>query len=72
MDIWDRSTLKKIAEIQAPNSSESSWSPDGRYIMTAILSPRLRVDNGYKIWHCTGGLVHNQSIQELLQVSSLF
>ncbi|GBB91606.1 hypothetical protein RclHR1_00190019 [Rhizophagus clarus] len=68
MDIWDRKALKKIAEIEAPNSSESSWSPDGRYIMTAILSPRLRVDNGYKIWHCTGGLVHSQDIKELLQV----
>ncbi|EXX52633.1 hypothetical protein RirG_251340 [Rhizophagus irregularis DAOM 197198w] len=68
MDIWDRKTLKKIAEIEAPNSSESSWSPDGIYIMTAILSPRLRVDNGYKIWHYTGSLVHNQNIDELLQI----
>ncbi|RIA90600.1 eukaryotic translation initiation factor eIF2A-domain-containing protein [Glomus cerebriforme] len=68
MDIWDRKTLKKITAIEAPNSSESSWSPDGRYIMTAILSPRLRVDNGYKIWHYTGSLVHSQNIQELLQV----
>jgi len=72
MDIWDRRSLKKITAIEAPNSSESSWSPDGRYIMTAILSPRLRVDNGYKIWHYTGSLVHSQNIQELLQVGSLF
>jgi translation initiation factor 2A len=70
MDIWDRKTLKKITTIEAPNSSECSWSPDGRYIMTATLSPRLRVDNGYKIWHHTGSIVHNKNIQELLQVSS--
>ncbi|KAG9296394.1 hypothetical protein G9A89_014986 [Geosiphon pyriformis] len=52
----------------APNSSESAWSPDGRYIMTATLSPRLRVDNGYKIWHYTGVLVHARNVNELLQV----
>ncbi|CAG8664860.1 4045_t:CDS:2 [Funneliformis caledonium] len=68
MDIWDRNSLKKITTVEAPNSSECSWSPDGRYIMTATLSPRLRVDNGYKIWHYTGALVHSQNIQELLQV----
>ena len=37
--------------------------------MTATLSPRLRVDNGYKIWHYAGGMVHHKNIQELLQVS---
>ncbi|CAG8465035.1 9013_t:CDS:10 [Dentiscutata erythropus] len=68
IDIWDRENLKKISTIEATNSSECFWSPDGRYIMTAILSPRLRVDNGYKIWHYTGVLVHDESIQELLQV----
>ncbi|CAG8635929.1 8440_t:CDS:2, partial [Acaulospora morrowiae] len=68
MDVWDRKTLEKTATIEAQNSSESFWSPDGRYIMTATLSPRLRVDNGYKIWHYTGVLVHTTNIQELLQV----
>ncbi|CAG8522427.1 9207_t:CDS:10, partial [Cetraspora pellucida] len=68
IDIWDRENLKKISTIEAPNSSECFWSPDGRYIMTATLSPRLRVDNGYKIWHYTGALVRDESIQELLQI----
>ncbi|KAK7681309.1 hypothetical protein QCA50_015696 [Cerrena zonata] len=27
------------------------WSPCGRFILTATTSPRLRVDNGLKIWH---------------------
>ncbi len=70
MDIWDRKSLKNIATVEAPNSSECSWSPDGRYIMTATLSPRLRVDNGYKIWHYTGDMVHSQNKDELLQVGS--
>ncbi|CAG8506526.1 8207_t:CDS:2 [Ambispora gerdemannii] len=68
MDIWDRKTLKKLVTIEAPNSSECAWSPDGRFIMTATLSPRLRVDNGYKIWHYMGVLVHARNVNELLQV----
>ncbi|RHZ55361.1 hypothetical protein Glove_416g7 [Diversispora epigaea] len=68
MDVWDRKTLGKITTIEAPNSSETCWSPDGRYIITATLSPRLRVDNGFKIWHYTGALVHTTNVQELLQV----
>src|SRR5690606_7751484 len=32
-------------------------------------SPRLRVDNGVKIWHCTGPLVHIQATEELYQAS---
>ena len=36
---------------------------NGRFLLTAMLSPRLRVDNGIKIWHCTGP-VHVQMIEE--------
>jgi len=37
--------------------------------MTATLSPRLRVDNGIKIWHCTGSLMHVHLVEELYQAS---
>ena len=68
VDVWDRQTLKKISTFEAPDTSECTWSPDGRHIMTATLSPRLRVDNGYKIWHYSGGLMHMKSVDELWQV----
>ncbi|ORX91387.1 translation initiation factor eIF-2A [Basidiobolus meristosporus CBS 931.73] len=68
MDLWDRKTLKKIATIEASGAAFCDWSPDGRHIMTAVLSPRLRVDNGIKIWHHTGVLVYNQDMKELYQV----
>lgn len=69
MDIWDRQTLTKTSVIQASNTSACVWSPDGRYLLTAILSPRLRVDNGVKIWHAPSGtLVYVKSIDELYQV----
>ncbi|KAJ2387567.1 hypothetical protein GGI23_006247 [Coemansia sp. RSA 2559] len=36
--------------------------------MAATLSPRLRVDNGIRIWHYSGSLVYNKEISELYQV----
>ena len=69
LNIYDRRSLNKIATIEAPNTSHCEWSPDGRFILTATLSPRLRVDNGIKIWYCSGPLIHLQNTEELYQVS---
>lgn len=69
LDMFDRRTLNKVCTIDAPNTSHCEWSPDGRFLMTATLSPRLRVDNGIKIWHCSGPLMHVQPIEELYQAS---
>lgn len=69
IDIIDRRNLTKVTTIDAPNTSYCAWSPDGRFLLTATLSPRLRVDNGVKIWHCTGPLIHVQLTEELYQAS---
>ena len=69
VDIYDRRTLTKLTTVDASNTSHYEWSPDGRFLLTATLSPRLRVDNGIKIWHCTGPLVHVQLTDELYQAS---
>ncbi|PPR05157.1 hypothetical protein CVT26_012243 [Gymnopilus dilepis] len=69
IEIMDRKTLNKVCTIDAPNTSHCEWSPDGRFLLTATLSPRLRVDNGIKIWHCSGPLVHVQMVDELYQAS---
>ncbi|KAG6885362.1 hypothetical protein C0993_002692 [Termitomyces sp. T159_Od127] len=69
IDIFDRRTLRQVCTIDAPNTSYCEWSPDGRSLLTATLSPRLRVDNGIKIWHCTGPLLHIQLGEEWYQVA---
>ncbi|KAH8084085.1 eukaryotic translation initiation factor eIF2A-domain-containing protein [Filobasidium floriforme] len=69
IDVWDLKSRKKVSEFQAPNSTTCEWSPDGRYILTGTLSPRLRVDNGVKVWWCTGKLLHVQMVEELYQTS---
>ncbi|KAJ1730039.1 hypothetical protein LPJ61_003229 [Coemansia biformis] len=68
VDLWDRKSLKKICTVDAHGASHCEWSPDGRYLLGATLSPRLRVDNGIRIWHYSGTLVYNQKTDELFHV----
>ncbi|KAJ1920759.1 hypothetical protein H4219_001158 [Mycoemilia scoparia] len=68
VDLWERKTLKKIATFNENGASICEWSPDGRYILAATLSPRLRVDNGIRVWHYSGELVYKKEINELFQV----
>ncbi|MBN3308549.1 eukaryotic translation initiation factor 2A [Amia ocellicauda] len=54
MEVWDVKKYKLVSKPQAPDSTFFSWCPDGEHIVTATCAPRLRVSNGYKIWHYTG------------------
>lgn len=70
MDIYDmENDYQKICTIEASNASVCEWSPDGKHILTATTSPRLRVDNGVRIWHVGGGLMYNEELQELYHVT---
>jgi translation initiation factor 2A len=69
MDIYDlEKNYTKIATVEASNASVCEWSPDGKYILTATTSPRLRVDNGIRIWHVSGALMYNEDMNELYDV----
>ena len=70
IDIYDlEKDYLKVTTIQASNASVCEWSPDGKYVLTATTSPRLRVDNGVRIWHIGGGLMYNEDMQELYHVT---
>ena len=70
MDIYDLDrNYHKIATVEASNSSVCAWSPDGQYILTATTSPRLRVDNGLRLWHVSGSLMYNEDMTELYDVT---
>ena len=70
MDIYDlEKDHLKICTIEASNASVCEWSPDGKHILTATTSPRLRVDNGVKIWHVGGGLMYKEDLEELYHVT---
>lgn len=70
VDVYDRlADFKKVATIDGSNTSVCEWSPDGQYIMFATCSPRLRVDNGVKIFHVSGKLVYVNEMTELFSAS---
>ncbi|PIA12896.1 translation initiation factor eIF-2A [Coemansia reversa NRRL 1564] len=68
VDLWDRRTLKKLCTLDAHGASLCEWAPDGRYLLAATLSPRLRVDNAIRIWHYSGALVYHKPCNELYHV----
>lgn len=69
IDVYDRQAgMRKIVTIESSNPSICEWSPDGRHILTATTSPRLRVDNGIMIWHYTGELMYKADFEELYHV----
>ncbi|KAF2237390.1 translation initiation factor eIF-2A [Viridothelium virens] len=69
MDIYDlEKDYNKVCTIEASNASVCEWSPDSRHILTATTSPRLRVDNGVRLWHVGGGIMYNEDMTELYHV----
>jgi translation initiation factor 2A len=68
LDFWDMQKKVKLTSVSCPNCTYLSWSPDGRYLLTSTLSPRLRVDNGWKLWHYRGVCIASHQVKELFQV----
>lgn len=53
VEIWrnDDHGIKQVGHVEAPDTTQLEWCPDGEHFVTATTTPRLRVNNGYKIWH---------------------
>lgn len=71
MEVWDVKNYKLISKPVASDSTYFAWCPDGEHIVTATCAPRLRVSNGYKIWHYTGSVLHSYEVpsdEEMWQV----
>ena len=62
---YDRKTTKCLGTVDAHMTVNYGWSPDSRMFLTAICFPRLRVDNGFRVWSLAGGLLHKEALDEL-------
>uniref|UniRef100_V9KP10 Eukaryotic translation initiation factor 2A n=1 Tax=Callorhinchus milii TaxID=7868 RepID=V9KP10_CALMI len=62
MEVWDVKQYKLISKPQASDTTFFCWCPDGEHIATATCAPRLRVGNGYKIWHYSGAVRHKYEV----------
>ncbi|XP_071547528.1 eukaryotic translation initiation factor 2A [Panulirus ornatus] len=67
-EMWNIATRKLIGETECSDTTHLSWSPCGQYLLTATCSPRLRVNNGYRLWHYTAVLQHESFMNELFCV----
>jgi translation initiation factor 2A len=47
----------------------AEWSPDGRRLLTTTTSPRLNVDNGFKIWRYNGELLYHAERNKLYEAT---
>lgn len=56
--IWDFDKKKLIASVKVPETTGIEWSADGKHLLTSTTSPRLRVGNGFRLWHYTGSLIY--------------
>jgi len=54
---------------RAENGVTLEWSPCGRYLLTATIAPRLRVDNGFQVFKYDGTLVAKSKRDVLLGAS---
>ena len=52
VEIWSEAKERKeVAKFDAPDSTDVRWSPSGKFLMTSTCAPRLRVGNGFRVWH---------------------
>ncbi|EDQ85198.1 uncharacterized protein MONBRDRAFT_29499, partial [Monosiga brevicollis MX1] len=69
LEFWSREDHKLMTRAKAWDTTYFEWAPDSRHVITATTAPRLKVDNGYKIWHYAKGLVNEVKFdKELYQV----
>lgn len=55
---WDFDKKKLISTVKVPETTGIEWCADGKHIVTRTTSPRLRVGNGFRVWHYTGSLIY--------------
>jgi len=69
IDIWDVSKVLKVGSCQASCASSLDWSPDSAYLLAAVLSPKIRVDNGVTVFRYNGGVVGHLAVEKLYQAA---
>lgn len=64
IDIWDIKARKQVGKCKSSSASSCLWSNDGRKFMTGVVTPRLRVDNNFKIFKYDGTLLHKSNFND--------
>mmetsp|Transcript_2187 Transcript_2187/g.1427 ORF Transcript_2187/g.1427 Transcript_2187/m.1427 type:complete len:99 (-) Transcript_2187:232-528(-) len=54
LEVFDILTRKLVGRCNSRSASHCEWHASGRSFLTAVLTPRMRIDNGYNIFKYTG------------------
>lgn len=66
MDFWDRGRFKLLGStVDYDKPQVYEWTPDGRHLVTGVLRPYRRVDNGLKVFTYYGERVYAEKIEQL-------
>lgn len=57
MEFWHPDAKRLVCRMKVANTTQCLWAPGGQHVVTATTSPRLRIDNGWRVWHYTGSCV---------------
>ncbi|KAI3420368.1 hypothetical protein GPALN_003669 [Globodera pallida] len=63
MEFWNLDTHSEISEFCVPHTTHFEWAPDGQHLCTSTTAPRLKIDNGFRIWTYRGELVYEQKYE---------
>jgi len=61
VDIWDVKRVRKVGSYVVDCGCSIEWSPDSQLLLTAALSPKIRVDNGFTLWKYDGTRCHHSA-----------
>jgi len=65
----DEDEYVHVASCTANCTVSAEWAPDGRHFLTAVLAPRMRVDNAINVWSgLSGSKVCTTPFEELFDV----
>jgi len=62
VQIWDRNKKKLIGQFQAECTTHWQWSPCSRFFLVGVCYPRMKVDNGFRIFKYDGTLVYERKM----------
>ncbi|KAH8373998.1 eukaryotic translation initiation factor 2A [Drosophila serrata] len=58
VEVWDVAKREKLANLKCADTTVFEWHPNGEWFITATTAPRLRISNGFKVYHYSGALLH--------------
>uniref|UniRef100_A0A6B2L031 Eukaryotic translation initiation factor 2A n=1 Tax=Arcella intermedia TaxID=1963864 RepID=A0A6B2L031_9EUKA len=70
IDFYDITSpnIRKVGMGSAFSSGFHQWSPDSFHFITAVIAPRMRIDNGIKVLDYNGNTIYEEAVLELFDV----